>query len=170
MPRGLKQTSSTVAIGFSVDESGANTFTEGSVDLNLSPLDNEVFCVQAINMEAEMPDAIAGSDTKVITSLTTTSQTSVVGLGNPNCMATKANFIQAAGMLDSGCAFQTGEAETTPANLEFLGIIATNDFFIQVKGTNNLSPKGISGKLYGFRAKAEASIYSALVQGEVLSA
>ena len=45
MPRGLKQTSSVVPIGFSVDETGANTFTQASVDLNLSPLDNEVFVV-----------------------------------------------------------------------------------------------------------------------------
>lgn len=170
MPRGLKQTSSTVAIGFSVDESAPNTFTQGSIDLNLSPLDNEVFVVQAVNMEAEMPDGLAGTDTKVISSLTTTSQTTVVGLANSNCMATKANFIQAAGFLDSGCSFQTGEAESTPATLEFLGIIATNDFFIQVQGTNNVGAKGLSGKLYGYRAKAEASIYSALVQGEVLSA
>ena len=170
MPRGLKQTSSTVSIGFAVDESGPNTFTQGSIDLNLSPLDNEVFVVQAINMEAEMPEAIAATDTKVISSLTTTSQTSVVGLSNSNCLATKGNFIQAANFADGGVSFQTGEAESTPATLEFLGIIATNDFFIQVKGTGNLNAKGLSGKLYGYRAKAEASIYSALVQGEVLSA
>ena len=170
MPKGLKQTSSTVAIGFGIDESGANTFTQGSVDLNLSPLDNEVFVVQAVNMEAEMPDAVQATDTKVISSLTTTSQTSVVGLANSNCMATKANFIQADGFDDGGVAFQTGEAESTPASLEFLAIIATNDFFIQVKGVGNLVAKGLSGKLYGYRARAEASIYSALVQGEVLSA
>ena len=43
MPTGLKQSSSVVSVGFSVAESAANTFTQGSVDLNLSPLDREVF-------------------------------------------------------------------------------------------------------------------------------
>ena len=57
MPAGLKQTSSVVAIGFSVDETAANTFTQGSVDLNLSPLDREVFVVLSINLDPFTPDA-----------------------------------------------------------------------------------------------------------------
>ena len=55
MPAGLKQTSSTVAIGFSVTESAANTFTQTAVDLNLSPLDREVFVVQAIDLTLGAP-------------------------------------------------------------------------------------------------------------------
>ncbi len=35
MPAGLKQSSSTVAIGFQVTESAPNVFTQDSVDLNL---------------------------------------------------------------------------------------------------------------------------------------
>ena len=38
MPAGLKQSSSLITIGFSVTESGANTFTQGNVDLQLNPL------------------------------------------------------------------------------------------------------------------------------------
>jgi hypothetical protein len=170
MPKGLKETSSTVAIGFAVTETAANTFTQGSVDLNLDPLNNEVFVVQAINLEPSIPDALAGLDTDVITSLTTTSQTAVQFLDNTNCLVTSSRFIQAAGFADSGVSFDTGRAEAAPTQLEYLGIIATNDFFIQVKGKNNLIAKGVTGKLYGYRARADASIYSALVQSEVLSA
>jgi hypothetical protein len=170
MPKGLKETSSTVAIGFSVIESAANTFTQGSVDLNLDPLNNEVFVVQAINLEPSIPDAQAGLDTDVVTSLTTTSQTAVQFLDNTNCLVTSSRFIRAAGFADSGVGFDTGRAEAAPTQLEYLGIIATNDFFIQVKGNGNLTAKGVQGKLYGYRARADASIYSALVQSEVLSA
>jgi len=60
--------------------------------------------------------------------------------------------------------------ETPPAALEYIAIIATNDFFTQIQGTANANAKGVTGKLYGFRAKASASIYSALVQSELLSA
>jgi hypothetical protein len=60
--------------------------------------------------------------------------------------------------------------ETPPSNLDYIGIIATNDFFIQVKGTGNTGPRGMDGKLYGYRARASADIYAALVQSEVLSA
>ena len=170
MPKGLKETSSTVAIGFSVTESAANTFTQGSVDLNLDPLNNEVFVVQAINMEAGIPDAIAATDTEVVTSLTTTSQTGIAFLSNTNCLATKSLFVRAAGFVDGGVAFDSGAGEAVPTQLEYLGIIATNDFFIQVKGTNNATAKGLTGKLYGYRARADSAIYAALVQSEVLSA
>ena len=82
MPKGLKQTSSTVAIGFEVIESAANTFTQGSVDLNLSPLDREVMVVLAVNLDPYAPDAVANADTAVETSLTTTSQTAVSNLSD----------------------------------------------------------------------------------------
>lgn len=170
MPKGLKQTSSTVAIGFSVTEGGANTFTQSSVDLNLSPLDREVFVVLAINLDPFNPEGIAATDTQVASSLTTTSQTAVTNLSNSNCLANAINSIQAAGFTDAGVGFITGSIETPPANLDYIGIIATNDFFVQVVGKGNTAAKGVSGKLYGYRAVADADIYAALVQSEVLSA
>ena len=169
MPTGLKQTSSVVTIGFSVDETAANTFTQGVTDLNLSPLDREVFVVLAINMDPFYPDAVAGADTSVKASLTSTSQTRVVTLSNPNCLSSTSNSIKAAGFLDSGVGFQT-TLETPPANLDYIGIIATNDFFVQVEGAGNLNIRGVDGKIYGYRARADADIYAALVQSEALSA
>lgn len=170
MPKGLKETSSTVAIGFSLAESAANTFTQSSVDLNLSPLDREVFVVLAVNLDPESPDALAGVNTVTNCSLTTTSQTAVQTLANPNCIAVANERIRAAGFVDGGVGFQTQSLETPPATLEYIGIIATNDFFIQVAGGGNAAAKGVSGKVYGYRARADADIYSALVQSEVLSA
>lgn len=170
MPTGLKQSSSVVSIGFSTTETAANTFTQGSVDLNLSPLDREVFVVLAVNLDPSTPDALAGIDTNVTSSLTTTSQTGVTNLANSNCLAAATNVIRAAGFVDGGVSFQSLGAETPPSNLEYIGIIATNDFFVQIKGTGNGVAKRIDGKLYGYRAVASADIYAALVQSEVLSA
>ena len=170
MPTGLKQASSVVSIGFIAEETAANTFIQNSVDLNLSPLDREVFVVLAVNLDPASPDSLAATDTSVQTSLTTTSQTAVVGLDNPNCLAATTNIIRADGFADSGVAFQGLGIETPPATLEYIGIIATNDFFIQCKGTNNTRAKSLRGKLYGYRAVANADIYAALVQSEVLSA
>ena len=84
MPRGLKQTSSVVAIGFEAEESAANTFAQTTVDLNLSPLDREVFVVLAINLDPYTPDMVDAVDTLVASSLTTTSQTAVQELSNTN--------------------------------------------------------------------------------------
>ena len=170
MPAGLKQTSSVVAIGFSATETGPNTFTQTSVDLNLSPLDREVFVVLAVNLDPSFPDAIAATNTLVSASLTTTTQTDIAGLENSNCLSASNISLRAAGFVDSGVGYMSQALETPPSTLEYIGIVATNDFFVQIKGVNNLVAKGISGKMYGYRAKADASIYSALVQSEVLSA
>lgn len=170
MPKGLTQTSSVISIGFGVDETAPNTFTQSSVDLNLSPLDREVFVVLSINLDPFTPDAIAATDTAVECSLTSTSQTGVQNLSNSNCLAASGNTIKAAGFVDGGVSFQSLGAETPPANLDYIGIVATNDFFIQVKGKGNANIRGMDGKLYGYRARADASIYASLVQSEVLSA
>ena len=170
MPAGLKQSSSVVPIGFAVTETGANTFTQGQVDLNLSPLDREVFVVLAVNMDSDFPDATAGANTAVRCQLTTTSQTAIVTLQDANCLSRLNQSIRAAGFVDSGVGFTSQALETPPSTLEYIGIIATNDFFIQVAGTGNNAAKGMDGKIYGYRARADADIYAALVQSEVLSA
>jgi len=170
MPTGLKKTSSTVAIGFSVSELGPNTFTQGSVDLNLDPLNNEVFVVQAIDLTLGAPDAIAATDTSMLASLTTTSQTAVATLRDANCLGVAANQIRAAGFVDGGVGFSQTPTESPGTVLDYVGIIATNDFFIQIAGQNNAAAHSVSGKMYGYRARADASVYAGLVQSEVLSA
>ena len=169
MPKGLKQTSSTVAIGFRATESAANTYTQTAIDLNLSPLDREVFVVLAVNLDGSSPDALAGVNTEVVGQVTTTSQSGIVDLDDSNLLARRTQKIRAAGFVDGGVAFQEQALESPPSTLEYIGIIATNDFFLGVEGTNNGSAKTVTGKLYGYRAVANADIYAALVQSEVLS-
>jgi len=170
MVKGLKSTSSTVAIGFALSESAANTATEGSTDLNLDPLNNEVFVVQAILLDPTTPDAVPGVDTEVFVSLTTTSQTggSPTNLSNHNCLATSVLNIES--FAAAGVGFTRNNQDSANTQLDYIGIIATNDFFIQIQGTGNTAAKFVSGKLFGYRARADVSIYSALVQSEVLSA
>ena len=171
MAKGLKQTSSSLAIGFGVTESAANTFTQGTVDLNLDPLNREVFVVQAINLDPFTPDVVAGTTSRVSCSLTTTSQTGVQELSNSNCLAASSNLIKMGAGSVEGIPFTTGFFESPSSiGLEYIGIIATNDFFVQVAGTGNSAAKAVNGKLYGYRAVASADIYAALVQSEVLSA
>jgi len=168
MPTGLKQSSSVVSIGFALNESAANTFTQGSVDLNLSPLDREVFVVLAVNLDNDFPDNIAATDTQVRSALTTTSQAVMPNLGDANCLVRTTDAIKSDAT--GSVSFSQQALETPPSTLEYIGIIATNDFFVQTQGTANAGAKGTAGKLYGYRAIASADIYAALVQSEVLSA
>jgi hypothetical protein len=170
MVTGLKASSSIVAIGFKALETVANTFAQTQVDLNLSPLDREVFVVLSINLDPSAPDSVAGLSTSTSASLTATSQTSVAALDNSNCMAaTKLSIRQNAGSVD-GVSFARDSTETPATGLDYIGIIATNDFFVQVVGNSNVNVKNCTGKMYGYRARASADIFAALVQSEVLSA
>jgi len=173
MPTGLKQTSSVVPIGFLMQETAINTFSQAQVDLNLSPLDREVFVVLSINLNVTRPDGQAGLDSGASAALTTTRQLAANGvptLANSNCLARLDHSITAAGFIDSGIGFTNASSETPVVALEYIGIIATNDFFVQVEGFQNTGLKTATGKLYGYRATASADIFAALVQSEVLSA
>ena len=169
MAEGLKKTSSTIVIGASVTESAPNTFTEARIDLQLNPLDNEVFVVTAVNLDVTPPDAIAGTNTSTSGSISTTSLASMGSLAQSQVLAVSNDAIRAAGFVDGGVGFQRASMETPPAGLDYIGIIATNDFFLQVEGLANLLAKGMTAKVYGYRARASAATYAALVQSEVLS-
>ena len=166
----LKRSSSTIVIGASVLESAANTYTQERVDLQLNPLDNEVFVVEAINMDTSFPDGIAGTDTQVTMAVTTTDQSTIGLLANSSTMARKASGIRAAGFADAAAAFSESAGETPPSQLDYVAIISTNDFFLGIVGSGNVVAKSGAIKMYGYRAKADSATYAALVQSEVLSA
>jgi len=167
--KGLRQSSNLIVIGASVTESAANTFTQHGVDLQLNPLDNEVFVVQAINLEPASPEGIAGTDTSVDMTMTTTSQATLPSIDSSNVIGNSLKQIRAGGFLDAGVPFQSTSMDAPPSDLAYLAIIATNDFFIQIEGRGNLGVKTGRCKVYGYRARADASVYAALVQSEVLS-
>ena len=72
MVKGLKETSSIIAVGAEVIESAANTFTTQQVDLQLNPLDNEVFVVYGIDLDVLEPNLVPGVDTLISASISTT--------------------------------------------------------------------------------------------------
>ena len=170
MPKGLKQSSSIIVVGARVAEATANTFTQERVDLQLNPLDNEVFVVLGVNLDAAPPDCITNDSTATTFTMTSTSQTTIPSLASTACLAKSELSIKGASDSDQNAAFQQQFAETPPSSmLDYIGIIATNDFFLQIQGSRNTATKSGAAKVYGYRAVADASTYAALVQSEVLS-
>lgn len=167
---GFKKTSGIVKISSRVDESAPNTFTEAQVDLQLDVLNNEVFVVVACDINPSMPDALAGVDTATRVVVTATSQTTMQGLSDDTVIAISGVSIRAGGFADGGVGFQQQSLETPTGALDYIGIIATNNYFLGVLGTANATAKAGSARLWGYRAKADAATYAALVQSEVLSA
>lgn len=167
---GFKKTSDTIAISFGLVETAPNTFLQEEVALQLDVLNNEIFVVVGVDLDVANPDAIAGIDTATRASLTSTSQTGVANLSNSNCIATARDAIRAAGFVDGGVAFARAAESTPLGNVDYIALVATNNFFVQLLGSGNLAAKSLEGRMWGYRAKADASTYAALVQSEVLSA
>jgi hypothetical protein len=169
MVKGLKETSSLINISAFVQETAAGAFTSQKVDLQLNPLDNEVFVVYGIDIDLEAPDLIANQVTLCTGSISTTARTSVGGISSNNVLAAARIETQDVG----GTSAVTNEysSDSAPASqLEYLGIIATNDFFLNILGSAaHANAKSMSARVYGIRARADASVYAALVQSEVLS-
>ena len=166
---GFKKTSDTIAVSFGLQESAANTFTQEEIALQLDVLNNEIFVVLGIDLDVTNPEAIAATDTATRASVTTTSQTQLTNLSNSNCLATARESIMAGGFVDGGVGFSRAAESTIPALVDYIGLIATNNFFVQVNGLNLTNPMGVTGRVWGYRAKADATTYAALVQSEVLS-
>jgi hypothetical protein len=172
MPTGLKQSSSVVAIGFSAIEPAPNTFTQTTVDLNLSPLDREVFVVTQVNLDVDAPDSVLALTTSVDATLSTVLRTTLGDISNSNVLASaRREIICNSGMTpDGGIPFDREDPTFTALTEDYLGIIATSNCFLNLQGTNNGNVKQARVRIYGYRAQATAPVYAALVQSEVLSA
>lgn len=167
MPKGIKETSGLIVISSNITESAANTFTDLRIDLQLNPLDNEVFVVYGIDLDVTAPNMVAGTTTDARLSVSTTQRTTVGGIGTQGVLAHSRITTQEAAGAAVTNSFSSDSAPST--NLEYLGIIATNDYFLNIAGNNNADPMLGSARLYGVRGKADASVYAALVQSELLS-
>ena len=165
--KGLKQTSSMITISSGISESGPNTFTSERVDLQLNALDNEVFVVLAIDLDIVAPDLIADAVTDTDVSVSTVERTSIGGLSESNCLAH--GYIKIESRSQGAVVNQYSSTDTPHAMLEYIAIIATNDFYLNIQGNNNLVGKAFNCRVWGYRARAESSVYAALVQSELLS-
>ena len=167
---GFKKTSDLIAISFALSEVAPNTYTEEQIALQLDVLNNEIFVVQAVDINCAPPDGLAGINTSVTSQVSATTQTGIANLGTTNIISISERTIRAAGFVDAGVGFSHFSGETPDSNLQYVALIATNNFFFSVRGVANLGVKSASGRLWGYRAKADSSTYAALVQSEVLSA
>ena len=166
---GLKKTSNTISISAEATETGANTLSSTTVQLPLDPLNNEVFVVQMIDIDPQSPDVVAGTSSNVSVTVSTTSRTTIGNLSDSNVMAISRRTIRMGAGSIEGVPFKEDAPIQAASQMDYLGIIATDDFFVNILGGGNTGAKTCQVRLYGYRAKADAAAYAALVQSELLS-
>jgi len=165
---GFKKTSDIIAISFGVTETGPSTYTQEEIALQLDVLNNEIFVVLAADLNPETPLLVPGITTSVTAAVTSTSSTTMSSLANTNTIAQANLVIRSAG--GEAVSFVRAAEEAYSANLDYIALISTNNFFVSIQGANDPLPRSVSGRVWGYRARADASTYAALVQSEVLSA
>lgn len=166
---GFKQTSELIAISFGIDETAPSTFTEEEIALQLDVLNNEIFVVLSCDLNTNSPELISGTNTSIRAGVTSTSQTALPTLANTNTIAVAQEAIRSDAV--SAVSFTRTASESYVGNqLDYIALIATNNFFVQIQGSGNAGVSSVDGRIWGYRAKADASTYAALVQSEVLSA
>lgn len=176
----LKRSSEVITISGRLQQGVVNAFEVNPVDLQLNPLDQEVFVVTAVKIDflSKAPHQliVAGggwSSAEFEVGLTTTRPTSMPTLGDSNCFAfanrQTVYYVDAAGDFTVFSENEQGPADTPDTNLDYIGIIATSDMFVSIDGDGSSHVADIAYRVYGYRAKADAATYAALVQSEVLS-
>ena len=166
----IKKSSDLINISGSVKETAANTFTQLEVNLDLDPLNREVFVVTDVSLDPFTPDALPGTITQTAISVCATSQTSVQNISEPRCMSNVLDRIYGgAAEFNFARIAQPTLIATTGTSSDYIGIISTPNFFVQCEGLNNATAKGGVFRVTGYRARADADTYAALVASEVLS-
>lgn len=169
--KGITVTSAIMTISGSVTEAVANTMVEEQVPLSLDILGREVLLVYAIDINSSAPDSLAGLNTNAKGSLSTTSRTTIGSIADTNVLAAANKQIRSSGYVDGGVSFEDQSPETpTASHLDYIGIVSTNDFFVQAQGFQNINATQVDWRMWCARAKVSADIYAALVQSETLSA
>lgn len=166
----FKKASELITISGGVTESGANTFTQSEVSLDLDPISREIFVVTDCYLDPSLPDLVPATATRVNTSLSTTTRSAVGTIGTSDVILNVREDIFGGAAEYSFARTAAPNPDTsTGTGMDYLAIISTSNFFVQVQGGNNTGAKGVNFRLIGYRAKADADTYAALVASEVLS-
>lgn len=165
----LKRTSEPFIISTEITESAANTFTQSEVAVNLNPLDQEVLLILAVDLDTFAPDVVAATNTSQTLSVSTSSQTATIGIADSACIASQRIDVKTDGV--NHVVFDRLQAvQPTSDMINYIGILATNNFYLQTQGVNNAGAKGGSARMWVVRAKADSATYAAFVNSELLSA
>ena len=168
MPKGLKQSSAIIAISSNVVETAANTLTSTTIDLALSPLDNEVFVITMVDLDLQTPNLIAGTRAATDATLSTVARTTVGNLGDNDVVAVARKFVEGAAGLTTAVSNETEAPDQASPGMDYLAIVFTSDMFLNVLGQNNTAAMNVQCRVWGYRATASAAIYAAGVQQELL--
>jgi len=177
----LKRTSEIINISGQFTNGAPATFGVSQIDLQLNPLDQEVFVVVGVKIDwlSTNPHTLVyptggWKESFDAAAITTTRPSVMPTLAGSNCLAYAARqmstYVDSTSLAPTAAIIaQSSPTDTPDTNLDYLGIVATSDMFVAINADGTSFDSECAIRVYGYRAKADAATYAALVQSEVLS-
>jgi len=164
-------------------KNNSSGFQAQEFDLQLNPLDQEVFVVLSVTLDfmSPMPVPAFGivpssfSTLSYPAALSTTRPLAQLDISDSNVFGYARQDVtigtDAAGSPTTYTIYEQS-SDVPDTNLDYIAIIATDSYFLGTTDDANapISSNDVAFRIYGYRAKADAATYAALVQSEVLSA
>jgi len=169
----FKKTSQLLNLGATLDLVDG-TPSNATIQLPLNSLDREIFVITDIQMDAEpIPVPAAAGNTVGLSASLNKVSTSVLSINDPDCIGSLRRQAQSsatdAPMFQE--AFMPNEA-TSGTQTDFITIVATPNYVLSgsFATTAGGSPnRAVFTRITGYRAKADADVYAALVTEELNS-
>ena len=166
---GFKKTSELVNIGANLDLVDG---TPGSVSvtLPLSSLDREVFVVTDVQMDCERINAQAAPGFAVVTASINKTSTSVEQINNPNCISSLSKVMETTAVSNVYQESFKPDESSSGTMRDYLSIIATPNFVLAgsfLTTAGGAANRQLFIRVTGYRAKADADTYAALVTEEI---
>jgi len=170
MAKAYTVTSDPFYINGSVTETGANTFTQVTISAPLDSLNREGLLIHAVYFTSSQPDRVLNSISAINMQVTTTSKTGRADANDANLVATRELMVYGGIAEFSGPHILDFVGQEGPYQVDdSLGIVATDDVYLAVFGTNQTAAKGAQVRIVASRIKLSADAYAALVTNELSS-
>ena len=170
MAKAYKITSDPFYVNGSVTESAIDTFTQTQISLPLDSLNREGVLVHAVYFTGSEPDRVAAASSILDFQVTSTSQTAIVGANNANLLAKQQKITTGGAGEFSGPHVIEMVGQNYPYQVtDSLGIVATDDVFLGIKGLNQTAVAGVQCRIVCSRIELSADAYAALVTNELSS-
>lgn len=166
MASGLKRTSADFFVSAQIIETGANTFTSAQITLPLNALDREVFVITGIILDPATPSVVPGTACDSTLQLTRQSAVAMLNISQFNLIANSSETILS-GAAESTFFSKTYGNQIMESGQDYVDVVATPNMFLAVEGANNVGPLTSAVRVYGYRAKADSAVYSALIASEL---
>jgi hypothetical protein len=163
----MKRITAQVAIGGSVQESAANTFTEAVIQIPLSPVDRQGFVIQECYIMSSEPSSVAGITCTQDVRVSKTSQTGLINVDNPMLISAQQKLVNWQGASTDSNMWDLAIGPTSEGQSDYITILATTDAYISINGVGNLAAKHAEVRLVGYFAELSSNEYNALVLDEL---